>query len=130
MAAQYGVTVPMADLLYADVATVLTQGATAGHYVGLHSVGKYRCHHLAFAMDTLDWEIWVQQGDPPLPRKLVITYKQRPGTPRYQATFTRWELSHAHEPGWFDFRVPSGAKEIQMTPMIDETRFPASLPGP
>jgi hypothetical protein len=38
----------------------------SGTYVGLHNVGKVKCHHLAFRQRMLDWQIWIEAGDQPL----------------------------------------------------------------
>ena len=31
----------------------------------------------------MDWQIWIEQGEKALPRKLVITYKDSPGYPQF-----------------------------------------------
>ncbi len=67
--------------------------------------------------DTIDWETWIESGDKPLPRKLVITYKQQPGSPRFVATIRNWKLSPTFKPGFFEFKPPAKAEQIEMLPV-------------
>ena len=55
-------------------------------------LGK-RCHHLAFAQEHVDWQVWIEDGAQPLVRKFVITYKDEPGAPQYTAIFFDWKLN-------------------------------------
>ena len=59
----------LADFLFSDPYKVFTEHVQSGTYVGLHYVGKTKCHHLAFRQKLLDWQIWIDAGDQPLPRK-------------------------------------------------------------
>ena len=49
----------LADFLFADPYKVFTEHVQSGTYVGLHHVGKVKCHHLAFRQKLLDWQIWI-----------------------------------------------------------------------
>ena len=78
----YGFSVPIADLVYSDPYRVLIEYVESGFWVGRHSVDGTPCHHLAFSQDSIDWQIWIEDGPWPVPRKLVITYKQEAGAPK------------------------------------------------
>ena len=41
------------------------------------------CDHLAFRNLDTDWQIWVESGERPLPRKYVITSKTVAAAPQY-----------------------------------------------
>lgn len=73
MADEYDVVMPMADLLVGKTYESLLADVDSGSYVGLHNVGDVSCHHLLFRQENLDWQIWIDAGERPLPRKLVIT---------------------------------------------------------
>jgi hypothetical protein len=109
---EYGVVLPMADLLYSDPYTVLMAGVTYGRYLGIHQAAGVDCHHLAFSQDTIEWQIWIDAGDKPLPRKLVISYVQEPGEPQYSAVIRRWTLDAKVPEGLFTFEAPEGAQKI------------------
>lgn len=108
-----GFSVPIADLVYADPYAVLIENVEAGFVVGRHAVDGVPCHHLAFSQEALDWQIWVEDGPQPLPRKLVITYKNEPGSPQYVARISGWDLQPRVADSWFEFRPPAGAAEIE-----------------
>ncbi|MBN1346422.1 MAG: DUF2092 domain-containing protein [Phycisphaerae bacterium] len=114
---RYGMTLPLADLFYADVFGSHADRIGRGTYVGEHKVGPHTCHHLAFSKESIDWEIWIQTGDRPWPRKLAIHYKNETSEPRYTATIERWNPSPAFEKDLFTFKAPDGAQQIEMLPI-------------
>ncbi len=67
---------PGADLIYKDAFERLTQGLTSAFVVGKSVVGGVRCDHIAFRNAEVDWQIWIEEGAKPLPRKFVVTSKR------------------------------------------------------
>jgi hypothetical protein len=108
----YGVVLPLADILHSDPSAVLMAGVTYGRYLGIHQAAGVACHHLAFSQATIEWQLWIDAGDKPLPRKLVISYVQEPGEPQYSATIRRWTLDAPVPEGLFTFEAPEGAQKI------------------
>ncbi len=113
---EYGFTVPIADFLYADPFEALIPLASDGYIVGLHEVDGTPCHHLAFAQDLIDWQIWIEDGPRPVPRKLVITYKDEPGSPQWAARLSDWRFEPVYA-DHFDFNPPEGAARIEFLPI-------------
>jgi hypothetical protein len=109
---KYGTDRPLADFLFSDPYKVLTEHVRDGVYVGLHHVGKTKCHHLAFRQKILDWQIWIEEGDKPLPRKLVITFKRQVNEPQYVALIHRWDVSPEFTEDTFRFRPPEGYRKV------------------
>lgn len=121
MATHYGVSLPLADLLSENPYDVLMREVRSGQYVGLHSVGVFDCHHLAFTQDEIDWQIWIDAGDQPVVRKLVITYKSLPAQPQYVMTILRpMEFDTIPVVGAFVFKAPEGAEKIEFLPIDGE----------
>ena len=114
---EYEVVLPLADLLYADPYSVLMAGVTYGRYLGIHQAAGVACHHLAFSQATIEWQIWIDAGEKPLPRKLVISYVQEPGEPQYTAIIRRWNLESKVPEGLFTFEAPEGAQKIEVKAM-------------
>ena len=115
---RYGVSMPMADLLSGNPYKVLLSRVKTGEYVGLHNVGKIKCHHLAFTQEDVDWQVWIDAGDKPALRKMVITYKQLPGEPQYCVTLQSVEhLAEAPPQEVFQFKAPEGAEKIEFLPI-------------
>lgn len=106
---------PAGDLVYRDSYKFLTQDVLSGAYVGLGVVDGVRCHHLAFRSSEVDWQIWIEEGGKPLPKRLIITSKWITGAPQFTVTLKNWNLS----PGLSedDFRF-SPSKDMQRIDFI------------
>ena len=91
----------------------------SGAYLGWSYVNGIQCHHLAFRAAQLDWQIWVQTGDVPLPMKYVITSKWVTASPQYTARFRNWNTSPKLAAGHFEFTAPKGAKRLESMPVDD-----------
>ena len=110
--AMYGFSPPIADFVYADPYKVLSENVDTGFKVGQSLIDGVTCHHLAFRQDAIDWQIWIAQGGRPVPRKLVITYKQEPGSPQYTARLSDWNFQPRLAESGFTFHPPDGADKI------------------
>ena len=120
MADNYDLVVPMADLLVGKTYDSLIASVEEGSYVGLHAVGETKCHHLLCRQESIDWQIWIDAGDRPLQRKLVITYKQELNQPQYVATMGEWDLAPVFSEATFAFTPPAGAKGVPMSDLVAE----------
>jgi hypothetical protein len=117
LARDYRLYVPLADLVFSDPYQELTEHVQTGAYLGVHSVDRYRAHHLLFTQEHVDWQIWIDAGARPVPRKVVITHKDQPGQPEYQATLYDWSVGPPAPEGMFHFRPPKGATRIEIVPV-------------
>ena len=62
----------------------------------------------------MDVQLWVGQGDAPELRKVVITYRDAPGQPRYAAVLTDWDFRPAIDAATFTFTPPQGTKQVSL----------------
>ncbi len=111
---KYGMSLPLAELLLARPDAEMLKQVDHGYYIGEHTVAGVPCHHLACSQRNVDWQLWVQAGDQPLPRKLVISYTRLDGDPKYVAVIKHWDLNPKPQPGCFDFKAPEGATQMEM----------------
>ena len=51
------------------------------------------CDHIAARTATVDFQVWVAEGERPLPRRVVITYLEEEGQPQFRAQFSDWNLT-------------------------------------
>ena len=112
----FGINAPLSDLIYRDAYRVLTQDVHSGHYVGLHLVRGVQCHHLLFIQDDIDWQIWIENSQTPLPRKMVITSKWLAGGPQFTALMSYWKTSARLPEDLFLFTAPATARKIKILP--------------
>lgn len=131
LADKYGMPLPLADLVFADPYKTLSENLRSGEHLGTGYVFDTKCHHLAFRQTAVDWQIWVEEGAKPLPRKIVITFKESPGHPQYTAFLSKWDLAPADvKDATFTFTPPAGAKEVEFAPpTADATPAPAAPPA-
>jgi hypothetical protein len=112
----FNLRAPLADLIYTEAYKNLTSGVISGFYAGLHKVQGVPCHHLAFRQKDIDWQIWIENGPTPLPRKFLITDKKAKGL-QFTALFSKWNTSPQLEEGLFNFVPPEKAEKIDLPPV-------------
>lgn len=111
----FNLRAPLADLIYLDSYKYLTSGVKSGFYAGLHQVQGVPCHHLAFRQKDLDWQIWIEDGPTPLPRKFLITDTKAKGL-QFTAVLSKWNTSPQLEDALFIFVPPEKALKIDLRP--------------
>jgi len=114
---QTGTVIPLADFLYADPYARMMGNVQRGVYLGLHEAAGVLCHHLSFEQANIDWQIWIDAGRDPLPRKLVIAYKTEDEVPQYSVTLRKWTFPAAVPDSLFTFAPPANAKRIDVPVM-------------
>jgi hypothetical protein len=104
---------PSGDLIYSNSFDLLTAGVTSGTLVGKSMIGGVKCDHLAFRGPVVDWQIWIADGDQPLPRKYSITTRDDPAQPGYWVLMSNWNVAPNVSDASFRFTPPQGAKETE-----------------
>ncbi|MBW1688475.1 MAG: DUF2092 domain-containing protein [Deltaproteobacteria bacterium] len=114
---ELGLDAPAGDFFFADPRTGLLRGVMSGSYLGWGYVDGVRCHHLAFREEHVDWQVWVETGDTPRPRKYVITSKWVTAAPQYVVRFRNWNSSPEVGAGQFVFAPPEGVRKVESIPV-------------
>jgi hypothetical protein len=114
---RYGLVAPAGDLVYRNSYDVLTESVNSGQYIGLHNVNGVECHHLLFTQDEIDWQIWIENSNTPLPRKMIISEKWIAGGPQFTALLSDWNLSPQLKDSLFTFVPPDKATKIEFFPL-------------
>jgi len=113
---KYDVVAPFGDLIFKNAYDILMDGVTEGLVVGKAVIEGVVCNHLAFRAPDVDWQIWIQEGAQPLPRRVVITTLDLPNAPQFAVTVTRWNLEPAFDAQTFRFTPQAGVKQIELLP--------------
>ena len=100
-------TVPLSDLAVSDPCALL-QSVKNGIYVGIGDVDGTPTDHLAFAGKGATFQIWLERGARPLPRKIVITHTNVPESPQFTAIFTDWRFPKEIPESMFTPEIPKG----------------------
>ena len=73
---------PAGDMVFSNAFELLTAGITSGNVIGKAFIGGVSCDHIAFTTQVVDWQVWVADGDDPLPYKYVLTTRDYPAQPQ------------------------------------------------
>jgi hypothetical protein len=103
---------PLADLFSTRLAETLVTKVRRAYHVGPERILGVPCDHIALRGDQTDMQLWVAQGDQPLPWRLVITYRNAEGQPQFWAQFSDWNFSPDVSEAQFVFTPPDGAAKI------------------
>jgi hypothetical protein len=103
---------PLAEIFSTQLAESLAAKVRTAYNVGLERIMGIPCEHLALRGDQTDMQLWVAQGNQPLPCRLVITYKAAEGQPQFWAQFSDWNLSPDVPDAQFVFTPQEGATRI------------------
>jgi len=114
----YGLALPLADLLFKDSYTAMTANVLTGQYLGQVTLNGRACHHLVFHQQNIDWQLWVDVGQSPLPRQLTIIYFQEPGQPQYTAHLGQWDLGPKVTEEDFALDLPESAEQVSMDVLL------------
>jgi hypothetical protein len=115
---EYGVHVPLAELLtWADDRS-LGERLKSGVLLGSERVADRMCSHYEFKQDAAEWQVWIAQDRSELPCKLVVTKSYDPVRPQLttkSSAVLRWSFPESIPEDMFAFAPPGGTKELQLT---------------
>jgi hypothetical protein len=126
--AGHGVALPGADLLQTNAYETLVEGVLEAKHIGRGVVDGIACEHLAFRNLDTDWQLWVEVGERPVPRKLVITSKTMNSAPQYSLQVKTWKTGVESSADAFAFKPPSGAERLEPDALIELDELPQSPP--
>jgi hypothetical protein len=114
---RFGIPMPLEDFLRTDPHRDLIEKAQSGRDIGPVNVMGVPCEHLLFSRDNMDWQVWVEKGPKPVPKKFVITYKDEPDSPQFTAIFDHWDFNTELPDFVFKFEPAQGAAQIPVREM-------------
>lgn len=112
---KYGIALPLEDLFrWGDGSNAdRIQALKSAYEVGSATIDGVDTDHFAFREADVDWEVWIQKGDQPWPRKLVIVDRTDPARPTFTARLS-WQMNPAFTDADFTFVPDANAKRIQL----------------
>lgn len=122
---EFGIEIPLGDVLVADPYANLMASVESGDYLGRATILGTPCHHLAFTGRNADCQIWIADGPKPLPRKIVINFKTPDGNRQVTQIFNDWDLTSPVSDSVFTFTPPSDGVKIVVNPRKPAATQPA-----
>jgi hypothetical protein len=108
---EYGIEIPLVDLFKWGTDQSTISKITSAIDVGPAAVQGITCEQYAFRQEGADWQIWIQLGDYPLPRKLSIRTLGDEARPQHTSTLV-WNLAPSYNEAAFTFDPPEGSQRI------------------
>jgi len=129
--AHRGAGMPGTDLLLSHSFDELMADVVDGEHIGLGVVDGIECEHLAFRGIETDWQIWIETGARPIPRKYVITSKTLSGAPQYTLRIRDWKTDVVTDTDTFVFKPPADATKVSLdsSVMAEFDELPPGAPA-
>ena len=110
---KYAFDLPLADLFYWGTQQDGTAAIQTAAKVGTSNIEGFVTDHYAFRQKDVDWELWIEQGGRPLPRKIVITTTSEKIKPQHSMVLN-WDLTAKFaDDQLFAFQPPATAHQIE-----------------
>jgi hypothetical protein len=103
----------------------MTADVVESAHIGIGVIDGVECEHLAFRNLDTDWQIWIEAGARPIPRKYVITSKGVAGAPQYTLRIKEWRTDVAADA--FAFKPAQGAKKVALGDLTDIDEVPQGI---
>lgn len=123
-----GVAMPGADLLLTNSYEVLVADVQDAKYMGRGMIDGVECEHLAFRNFDTDWQLWIEVGERPIPRKLVITSKTINAAPQYTIRIKSWKPATTLSADAFTFVPAAGMTKLTPEELSELDEIPPSAP--
>jgi hypothetical protein len=123
-----GVRMPLALMVVSRFPAVIERRVETADYVERSVVTAVPTDHVAARTAEVDFQVWVAEGDKPLPQRVVITYKTAKGQPQFWAQVSDWNLSPDVSKSVFAFTPPQGVERIPF--LVRVRQEPGQPPSP
>jgi hypothetical protein len=115
--AAYDIEMPLADLFLWGTDRSPEEDVKLALPVGPATIDGKKADHYLIGREDVSWQVWIQQGNQPLPIKMVITNLAVPQQPQH-VTVMRWNLAPTLDD-----------KRFVYTPGKDAVRIPLRAPA-
>jgi len=113
---QLGVDFPLADFITDAPDKSVLYGGTSGRVINTVTIDDVPCLHMVLDQAGLELELWVENNDRAVPRRLVITYHSLPDRPNFIAELSDWNFDVHPSDEEFVLHPPEGAEQVALRP--------------
>lgn len=121
---EYAVELPLLDLFAWADDKAQRPAFQIARVVGLSTIAGVPCDQYAFRQEGAEWQVWIQRGAQPLPRRVVVTSLRSEARPQYTADY-EWTLDPPIADAAFKFTPPAGAISVPLS-RVKEIAVPQS----
>ena len=113
----YGIDFPAADFFYPTFTDDLIANSEKIVFLGKKNVEGRDCFHILAKFKTMGVQLWISNDSLNLPVKYSIAYYDPKNGPRYEATFSDWQINPVLPSAIFDFVPPPAAAPVRLVPL-------------
>lgn len=113
--AEKGIELPLQDIFLWGTSPSDKAALKSAFGVGKATIDGKPCTHFAYRQKGVDWQVWITDGEKPLPLQVVITTTSDVSQPQYSARIS-WDLNPSVSDDMFTFTTPKGARAIGFMP--------------
>jgi hypothetical protein len=108
--------IPLGELFSTRLRSLLTEPdrVRAVRYVEVSTIDGVPCDQVAGRGKQVDFQAWIPRSGDPLPRRIVIGYRDEPGQPQFWANFRKWDLNPETPDSLFAFKPDKGVRKINI----------------
>lgn len=110
---EYPVQLPILDLFAWADDQAKPPAIRMARVVGFATIRGVVCDQYVFREEGQDWQVWIQRGAQPLPRRLVVTVTSKPSRPQYSADYD-WTLNPQIAATTYQFTPPAAAISVPL----------------
>jgi len=121
------IRVPLARMLVTSLPKELQRLSGEVDYIERDMFGATPTDHIAGRTDGVDYQFWITKDK--LPTRIVLTYKDAPGQPQFQAEFSDWNFAPEVNASTFAFTPQEGAEKIPTLIPVAQTNVDDSAKG-
>jgi hypothetical protein len=124
---ELGIAIPGADIILSRAYDELMADVLEAKHIGRGVIDGVECDHLAFRDNDVDWQIWIEVGNRPIPRKYVITSKAVTGAPQYTLRIKDWKTDVPIAADTFAFKPPANSQKVEISALADFDEVPQGV---
>lgn len=113
-----------ADLLLTNSYEAIVDGVVEAKHIGREVIDGRECEDLAVRNFDTGWQIWIEVGASPIPRKMVITSKTMNSAPQNTLRVKTWKTGVKPAPDVFVFVPPADAQRLDPNALIELDELP------
>jgi len=121
---EFSIALPGASFLLSSSYNELMMGVIDIKHIGRGVIDGVECDHLAFRGEDTDWQLWVEVGAKPIPRKYIITSKDVAAAPQYTLRIKEFRTDVEPAADAFAFKAPASVKKVELDALSDLDEVP------
>ncbi|MBW9115432.1 DUF2092 domain-containing protein [Rhizobium cauense] len=126
-----GAEIPGSDLLLSNSFETLMDGVTEAKHIASAVIDGVEVNYLTFRKNDVDWQIWIEAGPKPIPKRYIVTSKHVVQAPQYMLEVRNFRTGEDVKVANFAIEIPGDAKKVDLSELgeIDELPAPTGMMG-